>query len=210
LDQEEPEEEEKKRGPIVYILAVFIILIIVLMVVPFYGIKSNPSPKYTPTLKEILPANNQIVDSRLYLIEDIKKIQVSTFIRNAAVKISTLSCKEESEICYSKAFYYFVRNLKYVSDPERQYVQSPEETLMGGGGDCEDLTILLAQLFKAINIKTRIALTYDHAFLQIYLPKALSIYKVDKEWISLDPTSNLDFGEINPKYYEEIRKFVYI
>ncbi|MAG50346.1 hypothetical protein CL621_01735 [archaeon] len=209
MNQEEIEEEEKKRSPIVYILVVFIILIIVLMAVPFYGIKANPSPKYTPTLKEILPAN-KIVGGRLYQIEDIKKIQVSAFIRNSALKIATLSCKKESEICYSKAFYYFVRDLNYVSDPERQYVQAPEETLIGGGGDCEDLTILLAQLLKAINIKTRIVLTYDHAFLQVYLPKALSLYKVDEDWISLDPTSNYDFGKINPKYYQEVQKYIYV
>lgn len=180
------------------------------MIVPFYGIKSNPSPKYIPSLKEVLPINGQMAYDRLYQIEDINKIQISTFIRNVAVKIATLSCREESEVCYSKAFYYFVRNLNYVSDPERQYVQAPEETLISGGGDCEDLTILLAHLLKAINIKTRIVLTYDHAFLQVYLPNALSFYKVNEDWVSLDPTSNYDFGKINSKYYQEIQKYIYI
>ncbi|MHC1605439.1 MAG: transglutaminase-like domain-containing protein [Candidatus Methanofastidiosia archaeon] len=76
------------------------------------------------------------------------------------------SCEDPSKECRVNAIYrYVVENMKYYSDPRgAEYIQTPQETLQIGGGDCEDLTILLCSLLENVGIKTYMVLTEDHAY----------------------------------------------
>jgi len=58
---------------------------------------------------------------------------------------------------------WIVTNLEYVSDKElgyENYVLMPLETLERGGGDCEDLSLLLATLILATNLWDNVTLLY--------------------------------------------------
>lgn len=44
----------------------------------------------------------------------------------------------------------FVQNLRYIDDGKYEYPRYPEETLVDGGGDCEDTGILLDALLRAL------------------------------------------------------------
>jgi hypothetical protein len=60
---------------------------------------------------------------------------------------------------------YIVEDFTYIADPEeREYIQSPSETLNLKGGDCEDLTILACSLLESIGIRTYLVLTENHAY----------------------------------------------
>ncbi|RKX37501.1 MAG: hypothetical protein DRP64_17070, partial [Verrucomicrobia bacterium] len=61
----------------------------------------------------------------------------------------------------------FVSNeIHYISDPEDglEYAKKPINTLISGGGDCEDQTLLLCSLLETVGVKTYIAFTDDHVF----------------------------------------------
>lgn len=61
----------------------------------------------------------------------------------------------------------FVSNdLYYVSDPEDgvEYAKDPVTTLLGGGGDCEDKTVLLCSMLESVGVKSYMAFTADHVF----------------------------------------------
>jgi len=75
------------------------------------------------------------------------------------------------------AIYDWVQhNIQYVPDPRgRNYSALPQETLEGGGGDCEDHAILIASLCEAVGIPARIILCFrpenGHAFCQVRIGK---------------------------------------
>ena len=50
-------------------------------------------------------------------------------------------------------------------DPRfRDFIQSTDETIQLGGGDCEDLTILLNSLLENIGIKTYMVVSEEHVY----------------------------------------------
>ena len=198
--EEIPEEEPWYKSPIKWILAIFLIFILILMIVPRYAVKLDPEPKIIPKLGEVLPLDITIINNSINNREDfLKLVQPNDpIIKQVADKIATISCNS-NKICQAKAIFYFVRdNLDYVSDPNRfEYVKSARESLISGGGDCDDASVLLANLEEAIGIKTRFVFIPGHVYIQLWLPKALSRYKTEDDWISIDPTcNNCEFGEI--------------
>jgi hypothetical protein len=76
------------------------------------------------------------------------------------------NCLSADETCYVHEIYrYVVDNYKYYGDPRRdELVQTPNQTLSIGGGDCEDLTILLNSLLENIGVETYLVLTENHAY----------------------------------------------
>ena len=209
-EPEEMEEElEKKKSPLKYILAAVLVFILVLMIIPYYGVKLDPRPSYTPTIEEVLPENIILENQshKVNSLNDFKKFvnPNDQIIRDIAVKIATSSCKK-SKVCQAKAIYYFVRdNIKYVSDPHSlEYAETAKEVLITGGSDCDGHVILLMNLEESIGIKSRFVFIPQHVYIQIYLPEALKSYKSEDDWISLDATcKDCDFGEIP---YQNLKK----
>jgi transglutaminase-like putative cysteine protease len=96
--------------------------------------------------------------------------------------------------------FYFVRdNIEYVNDPvKKEYIKGAKETLVSKVGDCDDHSVLLANLLQAVGIDARFVLITNHIYVQIYLEDARNKYKQEDGWINLDPTcSNCEFGEVS-------------
>ncbi len=194
---ESKQDFSKYKQPLVWIISLFLIFIIILMVVPYYSIKLDPEPKRVPAIIEIVPSDfipgNVTWDRNNY----------NLFINPSSVKpfadrIISLSCPEGNRICYAKALFYFVRdNFNYASDPlSFEYIKSAEESLYYRVGDCDDASVLLLNLERAIGINAEFAFIPGHVYVKIYLPEALGKYKQD-DWINLDATCDgCKFGEI--------------
>jgi len=190
------EDEEEGLSPLRMILAVFLILIIILMIIPFYSIKLDPHPKYTPTVDEVFD-KSLVTELKSIDSVDIRAyVDTGPIVKLTADKIVSLSCNTGNKICHAKALYLFVRdNIIYISDPG-EYFETPAEVLIGSGSDCDGMAILLASLMRSVGIETRFVMTPGHVYVQIYLDEAPKRYKIDG-WISLDPTcKTCEFGQI--------------
>ena len=205
-------EEKSWQGPLKIIGALLLILLIIIMVVPHYGIKYNPEPKNIPTYDEIfteMPSVKNTTEHSVYSKEDFQKFMKpnNPYIKTSADKISTQSCRD-NRICYAKAIFYFIRDeFNYINDPRNiEYVKTAEETIISRGGDCDDLSVLLANMLESIGIETEFVFVPQHVFIKIKLNEALNKYKDDEGWIYLDPAcSYCSFGEMSLSSFKNIK-----
>ncbi len=210
VEKEELTERKKERsGPLKFILGVFLVLLIILMIIPHYAVKIDKEPGVVNKIDLDIDMEN-ISTQRVESIYDIGEFEVTPTTRQAALQI-TNSCTDtgNSELCYAKALFYYVRDhVRYIKDPEYEYIQSAEETLLGAG-DCEDQAIALMMLVKSIGIKSRLVLIPGHAYTEIFLEEAPEKYKGNGKWIELDPTcSQCGFGEIHYQSENKMRNYV--
>ncbi len=210
--EKQPAEEPEPwyKGPIKWILAIFLALIIVLWYIPSYAVKIDPYPKYIPTIEEVIPSQISLdtINNSINTKEDFLRFLNfnDPVIKQTADRIVTKACKS-NKVCHAKAIFYFVRDrFDYVSDPNAfEYVKTAKESLVNGGGDCDDASVLAANLLGAVGIRTRFVFIPGHVYIQAYLPEALKKYKTEEDWVNLDPTcKNCEFGEIP---IENINKF---
>lgn len=97
-------------------------------------------------------------------IEDVKSLANPEGVRNFAVFIVSNSDKDPVTSLYN----YVRMNIKFVEDPENEYIAKPCETILSGGGDCEDHAILLASLLEAVGIDSKIiSIPEEHTFVGI-------------------------------------------
>ncbi len=81
------------------------------------------------------------------------------------------------QVC--EIWYRVKENWKYVNDPRGfEYFAPAAETFWTHGGDCDDFAIFLSSLIEAIGGRTRIILTQDHAYCEVYIGDTQK--KVDK------------------------------
>jgi hypothetical protein len=187
----------------------------VLSIVPNYTLKLDPMPKHTPSISEVVPGQYDIL---LVHFNKTSPDDYPSFIspNDAVIKstadriISRSGCGNE-KICHLKAIFGFVQqNFNYVSDPRAfEYIKTPREALQAEAGDCDDASVLLANLLQAVGIRTRFVFIPQHVYVQAHMPDALRRYRKG-EWINLDPTcSHCEIGEIPiensrlPKSYVE-------
>jgi len=196
-------DDDGKRGksPLIYIIAVFLILLLSVMIFPHYGVKLDPRPDKVPTLEEVMVFDYNLSNETRTLKsrEDFLDFVVpqSPFVKTTANKIVSIACQGE-RVCHAKAIYYFVRdNFDYIADPVNfEYVEMPQDFMVGGGGDCESGTLFLANWLEAVGIDTQLVFIPGHAFIRAKIPEALNKYKRDG-WVYLDWTcKNCAFGEI--------------
>lgn len=201
IKEEEAGQKDYKK-PLIWIIALFLALIIILMVVPHYAVRLDPFPKQIPEIEDVVPADIVFDETKVSNREDYNTlIQPNDHvIKTAADKIVRTACKNtDSRVCYAKAIYYFVRDkFDYVNDPLAfEYVKSAKESLVTQNGDCEDASVLAANLLQAIGINTRFVFIPQHVFIQILLPEALDKYKQEDGWTNLDLTcNNCEFGDV--------------
>lgn len=202
------DQKPKGRNPLIWVFGAFLILILIMMVVPHYGIKPDNEPTKVPGLGEVLPTEPDNFerprgnDIRLYVQAD------DPVVKRIATKVATEGCNAET-ICQSKAIYYFVRdNFKYVGEQD-EYIQTPNEMLYTGGGDCDDFAVMIASMQQAIGVPTRFVKVPGHVYNIIYIDNAPGKYKQDG-WIPMDATcSNCDFGDVPRKYKEEEKGYLW-
>ena len=207
--QEEPIPEEPEpwyKGPIRYILGIFLIFIIILWLFPVYSVKLDPNPDVIPKLKEVLPSSIEVINSSFNQISLAMVNGEDSVVKGVADKVVVRACGNKGQICHAKALFYFVRdNFEYISDPNAfEYVKTARESLVNGGGDCDDASVLLASLLDAVGVRSRFVFIPGHVYVQAYMPKALNRYKEDKDFVNLDATcSYCEFGEISWKSFDK-------
>jgi len=196
---DELEGEPWYKGPIKYILGIFLILLLLVWLIPIYSVRLDPEPKNIPRLDEVLPSSIEVSEINRNSISLDMVDGEDPVIKSVADKIVVQSCGDRGKICHAKALFYFVRdNLAYVSDPNAcEYVKTTKQSLVSGGGDCDDASVLVASLLDAVGIRTRFVFVPGHVFVQAHLSEALKKYKEEGEWVNLDATCNsCGFGEI--------------
>ncbi len=109
----------------------------------------------------------------------------------------------------AEAIFHFVRDrVRYTPDIERtgneEFAQNADKLAMAivedgiGYGDCEDMTVLLAVMYKAAGFRSAIVLVPGHTAVLVYLPdynKATAVFEVEGEpgWVWAEAT-----GRNNP------------
>lgn len=213
MEDIETEELKEPRdwGPIKYIIAVFILLLIVLMTIPYYSIKLNPSPKYIPKISEVVPSNFEVNATNIDRTNYLSFIQPNdAVVKQTADKLISLSGCGSNRVCQSKAVYSFVKqNFEYVSDPLKyEYIKTARESLYFQNGDCDDASVLAANLLQAVGIRTRFVFVPSHVYVQAYLPDAPGNLEEDG-WVNMDLTCEYcDFGEVAYKYKDSEKRYL--
>ncbi|MEM4267330.1 MAG: transglutaminase-like domain-containing protein [Candidatus Woesearchaeota archaeon] len=222
LVEEKQKKPPERKGPFIYIASLFLLLLVVLMIVPYYAIKQDPSPKRIPTIDEVEldpilknfakkdfegnnynknnnndynKEDNEYKDNR-YKDYIAMLAPNDQFVKLLATKVATYGC-DSSTLCQAKAVFLFVReNFIYVSETDN-YLQSPYEMIYTRGGDCDDHAILAANLMRAIGVPTRYVFVPGHVYIDIYIADAPEKYKGEDGWISIDPTcKTCEFGRV--------------
>ncbi|RMF05049.1 transglutaminase domain-containing protein [Candidatus Woesearchaeota archaeon] len=207
-------KSEKQRKYLLAILAVILGALVVLMIIPAYSVKLDPQPEMKAISELIVRTQAEIQEKALQnsnfsQIHDQEKSiaylasRVSAYTKRTADSIVSAACRKsaggkENRVCHAKAIYYFVRDgMQYVGDPPDEYYKSPEESMMTLTGDCDDHSILLSSLLRAVGIRTRLVAIPNHVYVEAYIPEALERYKTEDGWVSMDATcKNCGFGEI--------------
>ncbi len=195
--------EGKGKSPLFYVIAPIIALILIMSIIPYYSVRTDPSPKAYPKIEDIQPRLmiSNITDAN----HTQNSLEFNTFltpddplVKETATRIATFGC-DSDKLCQAKAEFYFVRdNFVYVSEHD-EYIESPEEMLATRGGDCDDHAVLLANLLQAIGIPTRFVFVPGHVFNLAYIRDSPRKYSKDG-WIYLDATcKDCGFGELPRK-----------
>jgi len=213
--QETKEELKKARNPLWYILAVFLILIIILMMLPSYSVKLDPEPKSIPQISDVVPGSIKINESAATIRNRNDYLLLlnpgDETVKRTADRIIALSGCNSNKICHAKALFYFVRDrFNYVSDPTSfEYVKSARESLFSQGGDCDDASVLLANLLQSVGIHTRFVFVPQHVYVHAYIPDTIKRYRDNAGWVNLDSTCQYcDFGETPFKYADSEKGYV--
>jgi len=70
----------------------------------------------------------------------------------------------EDDVAFFQEVWYVVTSLTTYSSEIKETPRYPLETLVGGGGDCEDLSILIASMLKAAPANYTVQLVYMDAY----------------------------------------------
>jgi len=127
---------------------------------------------------------------------------------------------------------YIKMNYRYVSDPsDFDYFASPQESLQLMAGDCDDYSIMMASVLKAIGAKVRIIWAPKHVYPELYCGNKATFekyvnavytlfeqeigdkqiyYRIDKNgdyWLNIDYT---DMYPGSMYYSDEVLSIIYI
>lgn len=122
----------------------------------------------------------------------VRESRKSLDIRQAATTAVFLT-PERDQLAEVDALFSLVRDsVRYVRDiHDVETLSSPEKTLAGRIGDCDDKATLLAALLESVGYPTRFVVAgystgeLEHVYLQVF---ALN------QWIDLDATEHMPMG----------------
>jgi len=134
----------------------------------------------------------------------VRAYKTDPTIRQAATSAVFLS-PEKDDLHEVETLFNLVRdNIRYVRDIcDVETLSTPDVTLQGRIGDCDDKTVLLCSLLEAIGYKTRFVIAgyytpsnYEHVYCQVFVP-------VLGDWVSCDATERgpLGYEPPNPVAY---------
>jgi hypothetical protein len=146
---------------------------------------------------------------RVKSMEDVKSVVKPEAVRNLAVFVISNSRKDPVSSLYE----YVRMNFMCIEDPEgEEYIASPCETVLTGGGDCEDHSILLVSLLKAVGVESKILwIAGEHTFAAIRVPDKGEIEALcenpmyldigDERFVLADTTFSNCVGKISGDYF---------
>jgi transglutaminase-like putative cysteine protease len=191
---EEEFDEMKKPSPFKWIIGVFLILMLVMWFIPYYQIQVDPPPERIPTIAEVSSITNFTeVESN----DIVDYVVIDREIKGVADRIATIACDSNQKKCQARAMFGFVsENLEYVSDPTSfEYIKTAKESLVNGGGDCDDASVLLVTLLESVGIDSRFVFVPEHVYVEAW---------INNKWYPMDATcQGCNFGEIHWKYADD-------
>jgi len=122
-----------------------------------------------------------------------------------------IAAKYPDQLQRAEAVFHFVRDrVEYTPDPDidpnrnEEFAQNADELAIAivedgiGYGDCEDMAVLLAVMYKAAGFRSAIVLVPEHTAVLVYLPdynKATAFFELEGEpgWVWAEAT-----GRNNP------------
>lgn len=155
------------------------------------------------SLEHISPDNKGIFTTVKRAKELVNKSLMNyKFIEFARNLVKNVSGKDDLAKAYT-IWKWVKNNVKYQKDPIGvELIQSPEHTLKVLTGDCDDHTILVSALNRAVGIPTRMVVlsqSMDGTFTHIY-PEVLIKYKGKEMWVPSDTTIDKPFGYKHENY----------
>ena len=201
----------RKHSPFFKFIALLAAASLVLLSIRGYFFLIHPEPRVDLVLDDLqsyLPPDLTEPFSS-HRPDDVKQVVADTrgTIKQVANKIAASSCKTGDRVCQTKALFYCVRDeITYVPDAKfHDELENPLVVLKTGGADCEDMSVLLIAMQKAIGNQARLVFVPGHAYAQVKIPQ----YK-DK-WLNLEATcKTCRFNEvptdtlIKPKQFFEL------
>lgn len=127
----------------------------------------------------------------------VQRFRVDPGIRQAATSIVFLT-PEKDDISECRALFEYVRDhIRYTRDVyDVETLSTPDKTLSGLIGDCDDQTVLLASLYESVGYPTRFVVAgyndprqYEHVYMQVFCAD---------QWVDCDPTEHVVFGWAPP------------
>jgi hypothetical protein len=128
-----------------------------------------------------------------------------------------ITAKYPDPVRRAEAVFDFVRDrVEYTSDIEQtgseEFAQNADELAIAivedgvGEGDCEDMAVLLAVMYKAAGFRSAIALVPEHTAVLVYLPeynKATAFFELEGEpgWVWAEATGRNNPLGWAPKQY---------
>jgi len=135
------------------------------------------------------------VKATLKAMSDFAKAgKKSLYIRNKALDL-TQSLPAKAGMSEIAALFDYVQNrVRYVRDINGvETLQTPEQTLEQGSGDCDDKAVLLASLLESIGHPTRfVALGFDGPY--DYSHVIVDTRIGGNKWLPLDATEDKPMG----------------
>jgi hypothetical protein len=128
-----------------------------------------------------------------------------------------IAAKYPDQLQRAEAVFHFVRDrVEYIPDIDlnksEEFAQNADELAIAivedgiGYGDCEDMAVLLAVMYKAAGFRSAIALVPEHTAVLVYLPeynKATAFFELESEpgWIWAEATGrNNPLGWVPERY----------
>ena len=136
-----------------------------------------------------------------------------------------IAAKYPDPVRRAEAIFHFVRDrVEYTPDVEQtgdeEFAKNADELAIAivedgiGYGDCEDMTVLLAVMYKAAGFRSAIAIVSEHTAVLVYLPeysKATAVFELEGEpgWVWAEATGrNNPLGWV-PKQYRNVKIATY-
>jgi len=130
-----------------------------------------------------------------------------------------IAAKYPDPVRRAEAVFHFVRDrVEYTPDIEQtgneEFAQNADELATAivedgiGEGDCEDMVVLLAVMYKAAGIRSAIVLVPEHTAVLVYLPeynKATAVFELEGElgWVWAEATGrNNPLGWVPEQYLD--------